>query len=356
MRTHPVEGHENDRHNRAGVVAPLPLVRPPSNGEDARSVGVMTTGLDSTEITVGLIDWLFGSDTESDGEASGAAASTPRPTDGPIQPAEPTEQTEARASDAVEQVFCLHPHGWTEVEIVLSARDGVPRVEETDVTLAEEGPDPRAFHLDPARRRAWLAEFLAGIYHEMVGDLAGFASWNVHVERTTDQTVRLSNFGHTFEIDLPDLVVSPALLRLFDRHGESMEERQESLETAIEPWGDVVDWNQEDHALIFENEEGTRHSLPADLVGSFSPPEHTWLWGWANESLASDLRAPSREIPDRAPNDLGIVDRDGFFCDQPFSYSVAMFGSHVLGKQPMFRFPVGPDGPHLYFAVEASED
>ena len=56
------------------------------------------------------------------------------------------------------------------------------------------------------------------------------------------------------------------------------------------------DWNQDTAQLVFSN--GGKPTLICDVVfvGSISTTGDTWLWSWANDSLAEGVKARMREV------------------------------------------------------------
>ena len=128
--------------------------------------------------------------------------------------------------------------------------------------------------------------------------------------------------------------------------------RQEALKAAIGSWGHWAGWDREARRIAFEDDVGTRRTLPAEVLGSFAPPESSWCWAWANGSFTPRESQASAGLRSAAPESLPLLERGGFPCDPPFAYTVAMVGGHVLGERAVFRYEIPRTGVQLFFAVE----
>jgi len=79
----------------------------------------------------------------------------------------------------------------------------------------------------------------------------------------------------------------------------SMEELQLKTE-AHKAWGlgtfDRWDIDQEVGNLVFSNADGTTATASAQIVGSFSTNDNTWLWAWDNPSIDDDLKLHAHKL------------------------------------------------------------
>lgn len=79
----------------------------------------------------------------------------------------------------------------------------------------------------------------------------------------------------------------------------SMEELQLKTE-AHKAWGlgTFDQWNidQEVGDLIFSNADGTTAVAPAQIIGSYSPGDNTWLWAWENPSIADGMKSHALQL------------------------------------------------------------
>ncbi|MDV3349528.1 hypothetical protein QGP82_12555 [Leptothoe sp. LEGE 181152] len=80
----------------------------------------------------------------------------------------------------------------------------------------------------------------------------------------------------------------------------SMEELQLKNEAAYKIWGlgtfDRWDIDQEVGDLVFSNSDGVKVAAPAQIIGSFSINDSSWLWAWDNPSIVDDLKIHSLKL------------------------------------------------------------
>lgn len=55
---------------------------------------------------------------------------------------------------------------------------------------------------------------------------------------------------------------------------------------------------QEVGNLVFTDADGTTALAPAQIIGSFSTQDNSWLWAWDNPSIADDLKVHARQLKD----------------------------------------------------------
>ena len=79
----------------------------------------------------------------------------------------------------------------------------------------------------------------------------------------------------------------------------SVQELQVKTE-AHKAWGlgtfDRWDIDQEVGDLVFSNADGTKAVAPAQIIGSFSTNDNSWLWAWDNPSIVDGLKLHSRKL------------------------------------------------------------
>jgi hypothetical protein len=69
---------------------------------------------------------------------------------------------------------------------------------------------------------------------------------------------------------------------------------------ANKAWGmgsfDQWDVDQEVGDLVFSNDDGTTATAPAQIIGSFSTNDNTWLWAWDNPSILDGMKRDARKV------------------------------------------------------------
>ena len=76
-----------------------------------------------------------------------------------------------------------------------------------------------------------------------------------------------------------------------------LEQRQQSFtrEFRIDEY-ERWDWYQDTGKLVFSDGGRPRVEADIDFVGSVSTKTHSWMWAWANPSLAENIKRRSREM------------------------------------------------------------
>jgi hypothetical protein len=69
---------------------------------------------------------------------------------------------------------------------------------------------------------------------------------------------------------------------------------------AHQAWGlgsfDRWDIDQEDGHLVFTSDDGATATAPAQIIGSFSTKDNSWLWAWDNPSILDPLKTHSLKV------------------------------------------------------------
>lgn len=55
-------------------------------------------------------------------------------------------------------------------------------------------------------------------------------------------------------------------------------------------------FDQSDGNLVFSKSDGAIAAAPAQVIGSFSKADNSWLWAWDNPSVNADLKAHSLKL------------------------------------------------------------
>jgi hypothetical protein len=65
-------------------------------------------------------------------------------------------------------------------------------------------------------------------------------------------------------------------------------------------WGlgtlDRWDLDQDAGTLVFTGDDGTTVTTQAQIIGSFSTNDNSWLWAWDNSSIDDKLKADARKL------------------------------------------------------------
>jgi len=97
--------------------------------------------------------------------------------------------------------------------------------------------------------------------------------------------------------------------------------------------------------------------FPAQVVGSWSPEAAAYLWGWADEQLTEELRAPSAAAKQLATTTGAIAfGLPSFAADKDGARAHSALAAEQLGAFAIFRLPKGQHFTFLaVFEPEAAD-
>lgn len=74
------------------------------------------------------------------------------------------------------------------------------------------------------------------------------------------------------------------------------------------------------------------------IVGSWASSDESWMWGWANDSLAPAFRTTTAQVRDAAQNAPGLVAlrTASFGCAMPFASHLAIIAASKIGADGIF--------------------
>lgn len=67
-------------------------------------------------------------------------------------------------------------------------------------------------------------------------------------------------------------------------------------------------------------------------IGSWSSKDHSWMWGWANDSLSAKLRSKARTLQEmRHYLDTPLITQESFSADQQLAEALSILSVEWLG-------------------------
>ncbi len=150
-------------------------------------------------------------------------------------------------------------------------------------------------------------------------------------------------FDRLFPPKRPTIEDSPEFLALLD---QSMEELKLKTQAHDESWGlgsfDRWDFSQDDGLLVFSNDDGFRAECPAQIVGSYSTADESWLWAWANTTLEPSLTLDAQALREygEAQGHARLTTRK-WWGDVDEAWKMAALAVKLRGGQGAYRGPAG---------------
>ncbi|QDU43166.1 hypothetical protein Mal52_16380 [Symmachiella dynata] len=125
----------------------------------------------------------------------------------------------------------------------------------------------------------------------------------------------------------------------------SLEELSAKTE-ANEAWGlgTFDGWNldQETGMLKFSNADGTEAVAPAQIIGSFSTNDNTWLWAWDNPSILDSLKADSLKVKEYGEtNNVERLTTRKWTGTEKDAWTMAALAAKLCESQGVYRGPTG---------------
>lgn len=126
----------------------------------------------------------------------------------------------------------------------------------------------------------------------------------------------------------------------------SVEELQLKTE-AHKAWGlgafDRWDIDQKAGDLVFSNADGTKAIAPAQIIGSFSTNDNTWLWAWDNPSIVDDLKIHALKLKQYGEqHGIDKLTTRKWTGTEEDAWAMAALAVKLCDAQGAYRGPAGP--------------
>jgi hypothetical protein len=149
-------------------------------------------------------------------------------------------------------------------------------------------------------------------------------------------------------LDPGEALKQPAPKNLEKFLDECFAELQELQLLADEKWGfgDCKDWkvDQKKGTITF-TETSTGHKKvvgKVQIIGSFNSADDTWLWGWANQSIARELRKDAETVKQYGQkHKLKKLTEKGWDGNVEDGWRMAALAAKLVGGQGVYRGPAG---------------
>lgn len=125
----------------------------------------------------------------------------------------------------------------------------------------------------------------------------------------------------------------------------SMQELKVKTE-AHQAWGlGTFDrWNvdQERGEIVFSNADGKRVVAPAQIIGSFSTNDNSWLWAWDNPSVVDGMKKDARKLKEYGEkNNIEKLTTRKWTGTQDEAWEMAALAVKLCNAQGAYRGPSG---------------
>lgn len=125
----------------------------------------------------------------------------------------------------------------------------------------------------------------------------------------------------------------------------SVQESQAKTE-AHKAWGlgtfDRWDMDQETGLLIFSNPDGSQVTTTAQIIGTFSTRDNSWLWSWDNPSILDPLKTDALKV--KAYGEQHKIERlttRKWIGTEEEAWAMAALAAKLNGSDGVYRGPSG---------------
>jgi len=94
--------------------------------------------------------------------------------------------------------------------------------------------------------------------------------------------------------------------------------------------------------LLFTFDDGIVATCPAQIVGSFDGADGSWLWGWANPSIADSLKRDSLRVREYGEErQIARLTSAEWPCTEAEAWRMAALACKLCEAQGVYRGPAG---------------
>jgi len=137
-------------------------------------------------------------------------------------------------------------------------------------------------------------------------------------------------------------ISNPKYEKLLDASVQELELKT----TACQSWGmgKFKSWNlnQDDGNLVFSNSNGTSAICPAQIIGTYDSTSKTWLWAWANPSVADKLKSDALKVKAYGEaNHIERLTKAEWPCNESDAWAMTALAVKLASAQGAYRGPAG---------------
>lgn len=109
-------------------------------------------------------------------------------------------------------------------------------------------------------------------------------------------------------------------------------------------------FDQLTRTLQFKNDNKVEVEFYIVCIGTWAHQKDTWMWGWANNSFAEEIRLEAETLKGlREITGYELFEKEGFGCDETMAYELTAMAVHYLNAMGMYKIP--GERSHLFMAL-----
>jgi hypothetical protein len=151
----------------------------------------------------------------------------------------------------------------------------------------------------------------------------------------------------------------PELRNLIERSGNHLATLTEGHQAG---WGfgeeEYWDLDQDEGYLHFTFDETMVASCPAQIIGTYNSDEKTWMWAWANTSIAAELTRDAEEVKSYGLKyGISKLTKPKWKGEEEDAWNMAAIACYLCDAQGAYRGPSDPIFVFMTFGeVKISKD
>ena len=260
-------------------------------------------------------------------------------------------ETARAAVDLHQLTMAMMPRRWSCVRFEVE-RDAATRFQRLTKLDAEIGEGGGAMPPALGRDQGTLVAAMNGALATIAGDLGeGWLGLGGRMDRAADGSAALVLLGPdgaeqsrlTLAADTVDsFVLSDVLFDAFDATRAAAQATQLAFQQAIQgfkQWDAVTDKGE----LSFVLADGKPWSMRGQAIGSWARDGDSWMWAWANDSVAPAFSVDAGRVRDVAKGRRGLaaMTTPKFAAKQAFAVELALHVGAIMGARGVFPGPYG---------------
>ncbi|MBX5483286.1 MAG: hypothetical protein IRZ16_15805 [Myxococcaceae bacterium] len=252
----------------------------------------------------------------------------------------------------------LAPRGWKKIEVGLDNRGGQLRVTGLDARLDAAPPPKPELGMDPAARMGGMSAAFTDLLHLLHHEGVDWDGARATLSRPAPDQLVVTLFNRdarpASSISVPRefldaLFLSDTFLAALAEAEPRLEAAQKALEARLSGY---TGWSysQPERRVTFQFGDGRPAlTVAAQLLGTWSPDDESWLWAWANSSVEPGCTELVEKAvnPDAHAPGLAALWRERFPCEPGFATKIALLAADRAGAKGVFRGRVGDTVAYL---------
>lgn len=275
---------------------------------------------------------------------------------------EASEALWALCCELCDGVSVLCPRGWTKVRLPLERGARGLRITQIQAELPDSPAPKPELGLDEQARLGGMNAAVEDIAQLLASARIAWDGAAITLARPKEgalfATFLAQDGRPAHGVSVPaellgGLFITEPLFELALASAAALEQSQGRWDAALtgcQTWG----FDQRTQQVSFQVPGRGGLTAPAQLIGTWSQEDDSWLWSWANTSVDPKCFAEIEKAtsPDARAPGLGALWRERFGCEEGFAQALARIAAHRAGARAVHRGRSGTTTAFLALMAE----